>query len=179
MKENKFPRDNKRDINISTKTSTFAEKENKTAYIALGSNLGNREENLKTAIEKIKKIVQIKEISSIYETEPEGYKNQGLFLNMAIEIKTSLGPQELLSNLQEIENEMGRTREIKNGPRTIDLDIIFYEDKIIEEQNLKIPHPLMHKRNFVLLPMNEIAPEFIHPILKKSIKTLKNELTKN
>lgn len=152
--------------------------ENKV-YIALGTNLGNREENLREALEKLGKIVQTQKKSEILETDPEGYENQGKFLNMVISARTTLNPQELLEELLNIEFEMGRKREIKNGPRIIDLDILLYEDRIINDPNLKIPHPMMHKRRFVLEPLKDIAPEEEHPQLKKTIKTLADELKKN
>ncbi len=152
--------------------------ENKV-YIALGTNLGNREENLREALGKLEKTVQIQKKSSILETDPEGYENQGKFLNMVISAQTTLNPQKLLEKILNIESEMGRKREIKNGPRIIDLDILLYKDRIINDPNLKIPHPIMHKRKFVLEPLKEIAPEEEHPQLKKTIKTLADELKKN
>ena len=153
--------------------------ETNIAYIALGSNLGDREKNLELAQTEIAKFGSIKKASSAYETAPVGYKEQGNFLNMAIEISTELTPAELIIRLQEIEHKLGRTREIENGPRTIDLDILFYNDEIINQPHLKIPHPRLQTRAFVLDPLSEIAPTLIHPELKKDIKTLKNELRKN
>jgi 2-amino-4-hydroxy-6-hydroxymethyldihydropteridine diphosphokinase len=147
-----------------------------TSFICLGTNQGDREKNLKTALKEIEKFCKIKKKSSIYETEPVEYKNQGEFLNMIIEIKTDISPTTLLKNLQKIENKMGRIREIKNGPRIIDLDILFYEDKIINTQNLKIPHPKLHERKFVLIPLEEIAPNKIHPKIKKDIRTILKNL---
>ncbi len=144
----------------------------KKAYIALGTNLGNRDENLKTVLKEIKKIANITKKSSIYETDPIGYKDQGKFLNMAIEIQTQLSPIDLIVKLQEIEHKMGRVRTIENGPRIIDLDILLYRNEIINEKNLKIPHPRMHSRKFVLEPLNEIAQNVIHPKLNLSINTL-------
>ncbi len=152
---------------------------NSTVYIALGSNLGDRKDNLQKAMEAISEFAQIEQKSTIIETEPEGYKEQNFFLNMVITIQTNLTASELIEKLQEVEKKMGRVRKIKNGPRTIDLDILFYNKEAIKTPNLEIPHPRMHKRAFVLNPMNELAPELIHPILKKSINTLKNELGKN
>ena len=125
-------------------------------YIALGSNLGNREQYLKNAIEEIKSIGQVKRQSTVHETAAIGYKDQGKFLNQVIEINTDLSPTQLLISLQEIEHKMGRTREIKNGPRTIDLDILLYNQETINQPHLKIPHPRMHKRKFVLDPLSEL-----------------------
>ncbi|MFA6305275.1 MAG: 2-amino-4-hydroxy-6-hydroxymethyldihydropteridine diphosphokinase [Candidatus Gracilibacteria bacterium] len=127
------------------------------AYLSLGSNLGNREFFLKKAISEIKKTAKIKKKSKIYETSPVGYKKQEDFLNMVIGIETTLSPQKLLKKLQEIEKKLGRERKTKNGPRTIDIDILTYEDTIVDEPNLKIPHPRMHKRKFVLVPLLELS----------------------
>ena len=126
------------------------------AYLGLGTNMGNRQQNLELALEEIDDFAEITKKSSIHETKPVGYKDQDDFLNMAIEIKTNLKPIDLLARLQEIEHKMGRVREIKNGPRIIDLDILIYGEQVIENENLKIPHPRMHKRSFVLDPLNEI-----------------------
>ena len=141
-------------------------------YLALGTNLGDREKQLKTAIEELEEFATVIKESSIYETEPYGYKEQGKFLNMCLEMETELSALELIFRLQEIEHKMGRIREIKNGPRTIDLDILFYNDEVIDRPNLKIPHPQLHKRRFVLDPLTEIAGNYLHPIIKKPIKEL-------
>lgn len=145
-------------------------------FIALGTNLGNREKNLQTALTEITTFSRIINKSSIYETEPYGYKKQNDFLNMAIEIETGLSPVELIIRLQEIEHKMGKNREIKNGPRLIDLDILLYNQEIISQPNLKIPHPHMHERNFVLTPLAEISEKTLHPTLKKDIKSLLKNL---
>jgi 2-amino-4-hydroxy-6-hydroxymethyldihydropteridine diphosphokinase len=131
------------------------------AYIGLGSNLGDREKNIKSAVGLLKKTKEIKvnKVSSLYETEPRGYKEQGKFLNGALELETSLSPSELLRVLQGIEGKLGRRRVIKWGPRTIDLDILLYDDLEINEKNLKIPHPQMLRRDFVLIPLKEIASQ--------------------
>lgn len=126
------------------------------AYLSLGSNLGDRESLLKKALSEIKKIAKITKKSKIYETSPVGYKHQGNFLNMVIKIETNLSPQVLLEKLQKIEKELGRERKIKNGPRTIDIDILTFEDTIVDEPNLKIPHPGMYQRKFVLVPLLEL-----------------------
>ncbi|WP_456265934.1 MULTISPECIES: 2-amino-4-hydroxy-6-hydroxymethyldihydropteridine diphosphokinase [unclassified Bacillus (in: firmicutes)] len=134
---------------------------NNTAYIALGSNIGKKETYLKEAIKKLHEHpeVQVELISSIYETAPVGYENQDDFLNMAVKITTSLRPEELLSLTQKIENELGRTREVRWGPRTADLDILLYNRENIETEQLVVPHPRMYERLFVLVPMSEICPE--------------------
>ncbi len=127
-------------------------------YIGVGSNLGDRRNYIENAIQKLKesKGIEVKRISGIYETEPEGGPKQGKYLNGAIEIETTLEPRQLLERLQAIEKELGRVRTVKNGPRTIDLDILLYGDKKIDEVDLKIPHPRMLEREFVLKPLKEI-----------------------
>lgn len=134
---------------------------NNTAYIALGSNIGKKETYLKEAVKKLHEHpeVQVELISSIYETAPVGYENQDDFLNMAVKITTSLRPEELLSLTQKIEQELGRTREVRWGPRTADLDILLYNRENIESEQLVVPHPRMYERLFVLVPMSEICPE--------------------
>ncbi len=150
----------------------------KTAYIGLGSNIGDRAENLKRAIDflKTKEGFEVKKGSSYYETKPVGFKEQGWFLNAVVEVETSLSPEGILRVCQEIEDEMGRKRGVRWGPRIIDLDILLYGDSIIDREDLKIPHPLMHNRKFVLVPLVEIAPEVIHPVLKKTVSSLLREL---
>jgi len=127
-------------------------------YIGVGSNLGDRKKHIEDAIEKLKNIegVEVKRVSSIYETEPVGGPKQGKYLNGAIEIETGLGPRELLGKLQDIEKKLGRKKTVKNGPRTIDLDILLYGDNKIDEPDLKIPHPNMREREFVMKPLKEI-----------------------
>ena len=147
-------------------------------YISLGTNMGNKKENLEKAIKEIANIKDtfiIKE-SKIIETEPFGYKEQDDFLNSCIGVKTLLAPREILKELLSIEQKMGRERKIKWGPRIIDLDIIFYGKEVIEEDDLIVPHPYMEYREFVLKPLEEIIPNFVHPLLLKRISTLKKEL---
>lgn len=147
-----------------------------SVFLGLGSNIGNREENINSAIKKLSKEIKIINISKFIETEPYGYTNQPKFINCAIEGETNLTPYELLDFCLNIEKEMGRIREIRWGPRNIDIDILFYGNLIINSNILTIPHPEIEKRLFVLEPLNEIAPDFIHPILKKTIRNLYNEL---
>ena len=120
--------------------------------------MGDRKKHIEDAIEKLKNIegVEVKRVSSIYETEPVGGPKQGKYLNGAIEIETGLGPRELLGKLQDIEKKLGRKKTVKNGPRTIDLDILLYGDNKIDEPDLKIPHPNMREREFVMKPIKEI-----------------------
>ena len=134
--------------------------------------MGNREENFRNAIKKIEKEVigiKISKISSFIVTEPWGNENQEEFLNGAIEVKTYLTPRELMSELLRIENELGRVREIKWGPRVIDLDIVLYDDIVSNDEFVILPHPLMHLREFVLKPLNEIAPYALHPLKNKRV----------
>ncbi len=145
-------------------------------YLALGSNLGDREKNLEEARERIAAFVSITRVSSIYETEPVGVKEQPWFLNQVLAGTTILSPIDLLRRVKKIETEMGRTEGIRFGPRPIDIDILFY-DRVIElSPILTIPHPRLHERAFVLTPLAEIAPELIHPRLRVPIRTLLDRL---
>ncbi|NIA01943.1 MAG: 2-amino-4-hydroxy-6-hydroxymethyldihydropteridine diphosphokinase [Nitrospirae bacterium] len=134
-------------------------KENKV-FIGIGTNVGDRRQNIENALFEIGKIASIKKKSSIHETKPVGYKDQGDFFNMAIGIETDLKPIDLIIKLQEIEHKMGRVRDIKNGPRIIDLDILTYGNEIINEPDLIIPHPRMFERDFVMKPLKEITDDF-------------------
>ena len=127
-------------------------------YIGIGSNLGDREKYIESAIEKLRAVkgIEVKRISNIYETDPVGGPKQGKYLNGVLELETELEPRELLAKLQAIENELGRKRLVKNAARTIDLDILLYGDKKIDEPGLKIPHPRMRDREFVMKPLKEI-----------------------
>jgi len=142
------------------------------AYLGIGSNIGNRKKNIRKSINLIKNKCKIIKISSIYKTEPIGYKNQNWFINCVIKIETKLTPEELLIFLKNTELKLKRIKKIKNGPRTIDLDILFYKNSIINKYNLIIPHPRAHERLFVLTPLKEISPKLIHPILRKNITNI-------
>jgi 2-amino-4-hydroxy-6-hydroxymethyldihydropteridine diphosphokinase len=152
-----------------------------SAYLGLGSNLGMKEENLNLAISKIEnEIGQISKKSSIYETEAWGVEKQNNYYNMVLEIKTKLLPLKLIEKVLEIEKELGRVREKKWDSRIIDIDILLYENFILSTDHLHIPHLFLEKRNFVLEPLNEIIPNFIHPKLRKSIAQLSSQsLDKN
>ncbi len=143
-------------------------------YLSIGSNLGNRREYMDQAIAKLKSLEQYRIIrtSSYITTPPYGYTEQADFLNGAIYLKTLDSPHELLNTLHRLEQEAGRTREIHWGPRTLDLDIIFYDDLCLTDDDLVIPHPDMEHRDFVLRPLKEIAPNLLHPILGKRIKDM-------
>jgi 2-amino-4-hydroxy-6-hydroxymethyldihydropteridine diphosphokinase len=150
------------------------------AYIGIGSNLGNREKNCYYAIEILeKKGIVVKKRSSLYETEPWGVTDQPRFMNMAVEVETELEPHELLRTLKHVEREVGRGETFKWGPRIIDLDILLFNDLFLRDDILQIPHPLMHKRDFVLKPLCEIASDKIHPLLKVRIRDLLEELEKS
>lgn len=152
------------------------------AFIGLGSNLGDRRRNIERAIEELRrsKLVKIIKISSLYETEPIGGPAQDKFLNGVAEIETKITPRVLLALLKIIENEVGRSpSDIKWGPREIDLDILLCDDLVIDESDLKVPHPSLHLRNFVLEPFCEIAPHVMHPILKKNVAELFSKLKSN
>lgn len=147
-------------------------------YLGLGSNLGERYELIQSAIEKINTIQNVNtlERSSLIETEPYGKTDQPDFINCVIKINTGLSSLELLKRCLKIEDELGRLRSEKWGARTIDIDILFYGDKIIKKKRLEIPHPGIAKRRFVLRSLNEICPEFVHPVLQTKIKTLYKEI---
>jgi 2-amino-4-hydroxy-6-hydroxymethyldihydropteridine diphosphokinase len=147
-------------------------------YIGIGSNLGDALQNCKDAIESILRADQIEIImnSSFYKTQPVGVESQSWFVNAVIEIKTTLSAHALFLFLQEIERAMGRKKETKNGPRIIDLDLLFYGQDIINEVDLTVPHPGIHMRRFVLEPLGEIASYFIHPVFGISVRGLKDRL---
>ena len=147
--------------------------------IGIGSNLGSPQENCKKAISLLYELesISILKQSSLYQSEPIGKKNQPWFVNAAIEIQTTLNPESLLKTLLNIEQQMGRTRSEKWGPRVIDLDILDYEGRMINSKSLTLPHPEMLNRRFVLEPLSEISGFTIHPVKKKSIKNLLNELS--
>lgn len=144
-------------------------KENNTVFVALGSNLGNPRKNLQAALRALKKLGQLLKKSSLYETEPVGGKKQNNFLNLALQMTTALTARELLARFQQIETNLGRIHRTLNGPREIDLDLIFYNAAIFTSKNLVLPHPRMHQRKFVLVPLSEIAPHQLHPLKKKTV----------
>jgi 2-amino-4-hydroxy-6-hydroxymethyldihydropteridine diphosphokinase len=155
-----------------------------TAYIALGSNLpspaGTPRQTLEAAIESLADLGQIQAQSSFYETAPVGYANQPTFLNAAHALETTLDPEPLLDHLLQIERRFGRDRThgILNGPRTLDLDLLLYDDRILDTPRLQLPHPRLAERAFVLIPLAEIAPNLMHPQLHQSMKQLLEKLTR-
>jgi 2-amino-4-hydroxy-6-hydroxymethyldihydropteridine diphosphokinase len=151
------------------------------AYLLLGSNLGNRKKTIDSAIEKINEQAgKVTLASSVYETEPWGTNAPPPFYNQIVVIKTPLTAERLLPVLLGIENDLGRVRtEIKNSPRTIDIDILFFNNEIISEKDLEVPHPRLHLRRFVLVPLSEIVPAYCHPVKKKSLSQLLEECPDN
>lgn len=147
-------------------------------YLSLGSNIGDKRKNLLEAIRKIGELenTEVVKSSTILETEPFGYLEQDNFLNACLEVKTLMTAQEFLKVILQIELDMGRVREIKWGPRIIDIDMLFYDKEVIEEDNLAVPHPWICEREFVLDPLSEIAPNYIHPLEKKTITMLVRKL---
>ena len=143
-------------------------------YLGVGSNLGDRRIFLAKAQSLIRKIPATRFLreSSIFETDPVGGPPQGKFLNAVWEIETSLSPDGLKDELLQIESKLGRRRTVRNAPREIDLDILFFGDRIVEEKELQIPHPRLHERAFVLFPLSELAPEKVHPKLKKTVREI-------
>jgi len=142
-------------------------------YLLIGGNIGNRLEYLSKAKENIsKKCGNVLQESSIYETAAWGMEDQEAFLNQVLKIETSLIPEQLLKTILQIEEDLGRKRDLKYGPRTIDIDILFFNDEMIDQQGLKIPHPQMRNRRFVLIPLNEIASTKMHPVFHKTINQL-------
>jgi len=141
-------------------------------YLALGSNLGNRAANLKETITSLPPQMEVKAKSKVYETPPWGHTEQEKFYNQVLKAKTYLEPEQLLKHLKRLEVALGRVASFRNGPRLIDIDILFYDDLVFESPLLTIPHPRVHERGFVLLPMMDIAPDFMHPVKQRSIRDL-------
>lgn len=147
-------------------------------YIGIGSNLGDKQGNCRRAIEALgsdprNRLVRC---SPLYCTEPVGKTDQDWFVNGVVSLETSMGPRELLEFLLSVEKKMGRIREEKWGPRTIDLDILFYQDQILHDNDLHIPHPSLHERRFVLIPLKDVAADLVHPELGKNVSSMLAEL---
>jgi 2-amino-4-hydroxy-6-hydroxymethyldihydropteridine diphosphokinase len=146
------------------------------SLIGLGSNVGDREGNLRRAIAAVGQYCKVTAVSSVYETEPMYFEDQGWFLNCVVSAETTLRPRELLVALREIEAEMGRERAARYGPRVIDLDILFYGAEIVSEPGLEIPHPKIAERQFVLAPLDEISPDLVHPVLGRRVSDIASAL---
>lgn len=144
-----------------------------TVYLLTGSNIGDSYTHLMQARKSIAlRAGEVIKASSVYKTEPWGNKNQQDFLNQVLQVNTELEPLDLLRTVLGIEQEMGRNREEKWGPRIIDIDILFYDTLIIDSEELRVPHPYLHERRFTLLPLHEIAPELVHPKIKQPVSVL-------
>jgi 2-amino-4-hydroxy-6-hydroxymethyldihydropteridine diphosphokinase len=148
----------------------------KRVYLSLGSNVGDREGNLRAAVELLQTIGTVSALSSLYETEPVEFTAQPWFLNCAALLETEKMPRQLLKALLDVERDMGRRRVQNKGPRTIDIDILLFGGSVVKTKGLTIPHPALHQRRFVLEPLTEIAPDVRHPVLKKTIRELRDEL---
>jgi 2-amino-4-hydroxy-6-hydroxymethyldihydropteridine diphosphokinase len=144
----------------------------KTVYLSLGSNVGDRAANLRQAIDKLAELGEVIAVSSFYETEPVEFTAQPWFLNCAVAVETALTPETFLEKMLGIEQQMGRRRTQPKGPRIIDIDIVLFDDAVVSAPGLEIPHPAMHQRRFVLEPLAEIAPEARHPVLKRTVREL-------
>jgi 2-amino-4-hydroxy-6-hydroxymethyldihydropteridine diphosphokinase len=145
-------------------------------YLALGTNLGDRRQNLRQALQLMPPQVQVIATSQLYETAPAYVLDQPNFLNMALKGQTELSPKELLRYLKQLEKQVGREKTVRFGPREIDLDIIFYNDLVLDDPDLRIPHPRLTERAFVLRPLADIGAEVVHPVLKQVVAELLNEL---
>ena len=140
-----------------------------TAYVALGSNLGDRLATMRAAVRRIEELGQVDAVSSIYETEPIGFEAQPPFLNAVLRLRTALTPHELLASLLDVEGDFGRSRSFQDAPRTLDLDLLFYDGLVLDTATLTLPHPRLQQRAFVLVPLVEIAPDLVHPVLGQTV----------
>ncbi len=148
-------------------------------FLSLGTNVGDRLKNIVNTINELRKIIEVGSISYIYETEPWGYIDQNKFLNLCIQGSTDMGPQELLIEMKNLEEKIGREKTFQWGPRLIDIDILFYDDLILQEDKLVLPHSGIEERAFVLIPLLDINPNFIHPVLNKSMLELSENVSED
>lgn len=145
-------------------------------YLGIGSNIGDRESNIRSALSQLEKIVRIEKSSKIYETAPWGYQDQPAFLNMVLRCITDLPPKNLLDYCKSIEKSAGRKVGVRYGPRKLDIDILAYENLVMKDDSLEIPHAMLHMRAFVLIPLKEIAPDWTHPVLEVSVTEMIDQL---
>ena len=144
----------------------------KTDYLGLGSNVGDREEHLREAIERLRAVMNVLRVSPVYETDPVEFAEQRRFLNLVVEAETELFPMQLLTRTARVERELGRVRTVENGPRTIDIDILLYGKAVVRSGRLEIPHPRMAERRFVLAPLADLAPELRHPATGRTVREM-------
>ena len=148
----------------------------KIVYLSLGSNVGDRAANLSSAIQRLRGLGAIEKVSSFYETEPVEFTAQPWFLNCVVKLDTEKMPKQLLAGILDVEQQMGRRRTQKKGPRAIDIDILLFGNSVIDTKGLSVPHPAMQERRFVLEPLAEIAPEVRHPIFKRTVREMRDGL---
>ncbi len=144
--------------------------------LALGSNVGNKQENISKAVDSLHILLEDIHVANLYRSHAVGFTEQDDFINTAVRGYTNLSPQELLERIKKLEKKLGRKKRFRWGPREIDIDIIFYDDQIIQTELLELPHPRMHERDFVLQPLTDLQPQLLHPVLNKTVQTLLEEL---